>query len=95
MLSPFSDSPNYSELMTRLGFHQSKPGQILGALNYRNLRKQFRRAGRRALFRILKDKYTKSESTKSRWKVTLIWDATTLRKFLKTCDIQGKFWSGQ
>ncbi len=95
LFSPFSNCDNYSQLMSSLGVPPAQAGVILGNLSYRQLRRKFRRAARKTLFRILREKSAKSKSTQSRWQVTWVWDATTLRKFLESCNIQGDHWSGQ
>lgn len=94
MLLPLSGCENYYEFSQQYGIDKNKVYRILESASPTSWMRLLRRISTKLLVRIVRRYHTMSVSTKSRYRVTLMVDSTTLLKFTQKLGLAGIFWSG-
>jgi len=95
LLLPLSGCSSYYEFSQEYGIGKNKPYRILNRGTPEVWIRLLRRISAKLLVRIVKKYHQMSDSTKSRHKVTLAVDSTTLLKLAKKLGLVGVFWSGK
>ena len=95
LLLPLSGCQSYFEFSQEYGIGKNKPYRILNRGTPGVWIRLLRRISAKLLLRIVKKYHQMSDSTKSRYKVTLAVDSTTLLKLGQELGLVGKFWSGK
>lgn len=95
LLLPLSGCDSYFEYSSEYGIDKNKPYRILGSGDSGVWIRLLRRLGTNLLIKIVKRYHNMSDATKSRHKVTLVIDSTTLLKLSEKLGLVGTFWSGK
>ncbi len=95
LLLPLSGCSSYHEFSKEYDIDKNKPYRILNRGTPGVWIRLLRRISAKLLLRIVKKYHQMSDSTKSRHKVTLAVDSTTLLKVGQELGLVGKFWSGK
>ena len=95
LLLPLSGCDSYFEYSSEYGIDKNKPYRILGSGDSGVWIRLLRRLGTNLLTKIVKRYHYMSDATKSRYKVTLVVDSTTLLKLSEKLGLVGTFWSGK
>jgi len=95
LLLPLSGCDSYFEYSSEYGIDKNKPYRILGSGDSGVWIRLLRRLGTNLLIKIVKHYHYMSKATKSRYKVTLVVDSTTLLKLSEKLGLVGTFWSGK
>ena len=95
LLLPLSGCSSYYEFSQEYGIGKNKPYRILNRGTPGVWIRLLRRISAKLLVKIVKKYHQMSDSTKSRHKVTLAVDSTTLLKLAKELGLVGVFWSGK
>jgi len=95
LLLPLSGCSSYYEFSQEYGIDKNKPYRILNRGTPGVWIRLLRRISAKLLVRIVKKYHQMSDATKSRHKVTLAVDSTTLLKLAKELGLVGVFWSGK
>jgi len=95
LLLPLSGCSSYFEFSSEYGIGKNKPYRILERGDSSSWIRLMRRLGTRLLVKIVRCYHHMSDATKSRHKVTLIIDSTTLLKLAEKLGLVGVFWSGK
>ena len=94
-LLPLSGCSSYHEFSQEYGIGKNKPYRILNRGTPEVWIRLLRRVSSKLLVRIVKKYHQMSDATKSRHKVTLAVDSTTLLKLSEELGLVGVFWSGK
>lgn len=95
LLLPLSGCSSYYEFSQEYGIGKNKPYRILNRGTPEIWIRLLRRISAKLLVRIVKKYHQMSDATKSRHKVTLVVDSTTLLKLSEELGLVGVFWSGK
>ncbi len=95
LLLPLSGCESYYEFSQEYGIGKNKPYRILKRGSPTSWIRLLRRLGTNLLIKIVKRYHYMSDATKSRYKVTLEVDSTTLLKLAEKLGLVGVFWSGK
>ena len=95
LLLPLSGCSSYYEFSQEYGIGKNKPYRILNRGTPGVWIRLLRRISAKLLVRMVKKYHHMSDATKSRHKVTLAVDSTTLLKLAKKLGLVGVFWSGK
>jgi len=95
LLLPLSGCQSYFEFSCEYGIGKNKPYRILKSGDPSSWIRLLRRLGSKLLVKIIKRYHHMSDATKSRYKVTLVVDSTTLLKLAEKLGLVGTFWSGK
>ncbi len=95
LLLPLSGCSSYYEFSQEYGIGKNKPYRILNRGTPEVWIRLLRRISAKLLVRMVKKYHQMSDATKSRHKVTLAVDSTTLLKLAKKLGLVGVFWSGK
>ena len=95
LLLPLSGCSSYFEFSQEYGIGKNKPYRILNRGTPGVWIRLLRRISAKLLVRIVKKYHQMSDATKSRHKVTLVVDSTTLLKLAEELGLVGVFWSGK
>jgi hypothetical protein len=94
LLLPLSGCSSYYEFSQEYGIGKNRPYRILNRGTPEVWIRLLRRVSAKLLVRIVKKYHHMSDGTKSRHKVTLVVDSTTLLKLAEELGLVGVFWSG-
>ncbi len=94
LLLPLSGCSSYYEFSQEYGIGKNRPYRILNRGTPGVWIRLLRRVSAKLLVRIVKKYHQMSDATKSRHKVTLVVDSTTLLKLAEELGLVGVFWSG-
>jgi len=94
MLLPLSGCESYYEFSQEYGIDKNKIYRILNSCSPTSWMRLLRRISSKLLVKIVKKYHSMSPSTRSRYRVTLVVDSTTLLKLAKKLGLAGIFWSG-
>jgi hypothetical protein len=94
LLLPLSGCESYFEFSQEYGLGKNKPYRILNRGTPGVWIRLLRRMGTKLLVRMVKKYHQMSNATKSRHKVTLVVDSTTLLMLSEELGLVGVFWSG-
>jgi len=95
LLLPLSGCESYFDFSCEYGMGKNKPYRILERGTSAVWIRLLRRISSKLLIKIAKRYHQMSDATKSRFKVTLVVDSTTLLKLASKMGLVGIFWSGQ
>lgn len=95
LLLPLSGCSSYFEFSSEYGIGKNKPYRVLERGDFSSWVRLLRRLGTKLLAKIVKRYHHMSDATKSRNKVTLVVDSTTLLKLAEKLGLVGTFWSGK
>ena len=95
LLLPLSGCESYYEFSVEYGIGKNKPYRILRRGSQTSWIRLMRRMGTKLLVKIVKRYHQMSEATKSRNKVTVEVDSTTLLKLAEKLGLVCVFWSGR
>jgi hypothetical protein len=95
LLLPLSGCESYFEFSQEYGLGKNRPYRILNRGTPGVWIRLLRRIGTKLLVRMVKKYHQMSEATKSRHKVTLVVDSTTLLMLSEKLGLVGVFWSGR
>jgi hypothetical protein len=95
LLLPLSGCESYFDFSCEYGMGKNKPYRILIRGTPSVWIRLLRRISLKLLVKIVKRYHQMSNATKSRFKVTLAVDSTTLLKLASKLGLVGVFWSGQ
>jgi hypothetical protein len=95
LLLPLSGCESYYEFSCEYGMGKNKPYRVLGRGDFSSWVRLLRRLGTKLLVNIVRCYHHMSDATKSRNKVTLAVDSTTLLKLAEKLGLVGTFWSGK
>jgi len=94
LLLPLSGCSSYFEFSQEYDIGKNKPYRILGRGDSSSWIRLMRRLSTRLLVKIVRCYHGMSDATKSRHKITLVVDSTTLLKLAEKLGLVGTFWSG-
>jgi hypothetical protein len=95
LLLPLSGCSSYHEFSQEYGIGKNKPYRILNRCTPTVWMRLLRRTSIKLQVKIVKKYHQMSAATKSRHKVTLVVDSTTLLKLAQELGLVGVFWSGK
>lgn len=95
LLLPLSGCESYYEFSQEYGMDKNKPYRILKSGSPKTWIRLMQRMGTKLLVKIVKRYHQMSEATKSRNKVTVEVDSTTLLKLAEELGLVSIFWSGR
>jgi len=95
LLLPLSGCESYFEFSQEYGLGKNRPYRILNRGTPRVWIRLLRGMGTKLLVRMVKKYHQMSNATKSRHKVTLVVDSTTLLMLSEKLGLVGVFWSGR
>jgi len=95
LLLPLSGCESYYEFSQAYGMGKNKPYRILKSGSPTTWIRLMRRMGTKLLVKIVKRYHQMSEATKSRNKITVEVDSTTLLKLAEELGLVSVFWSGR
>jgi len=94
LLLPLSGCSSYYEFSCEYGIGKNKPYRILARGDSSSWTRLMRRLSIKLLVKIVRHYHQMSNATKSRHKITLVIDSTTLLKLAEKLGLVGMFWSG-
>jgi len=94
LLLPLSGCSSYYEFSQEYGLGKNRPYRLLGRCSLGVWVRLLRKISMKLLVRLVKKYHHMSDATKSRYKVTLAVDSTTLLKLAGKLALVGVFWSG-
>jgi len=95
LLLPLSGCSSYFEFSQEYGIGKNKPYRILERGDWSSWTRLMRRLSTKLLVKIVRHYHQMSHATKSRHKITLMIDSTTLLKLSEKLGLVGTFWSGK
>jgi len=95
LLLPLSGCESYFDFSVEYGIGKNKPYRMLKSGTLGVWIRLLRKISMKLLVKIVKQYHQMSDATKSRFKVTLAVDSTTLLKLLSKLGLVGIFWSGK
>lgn len=92
---PLSGCSSYFEFSQEYGIGKNKPYRILERGDSSSWIRLMRRLSTKLLVKIVRYYHQMSDATRSRYKITLVVDSTTLLKLAEKLGLVGTFWSGK